>query len=54
MPVHQTIPYNEGTFFITFTSHKWMPLIEMINGYDLLYKRFDHLKVSLTGLSAAT
>jgi hypothetical protein len=37
MPVQQTIPYNDGTFFITFTCHKWLPLIEMVNGYDLLY-----------------
>ena len=44
MPVQQTIPYNDGTFFITFTCHKWLPLIEMTNGYDLLYKWFDHLK----------
>jgi hypothetical protein len=28
MPVQQTIPFEEGTFFITFTRHKWMNLVE--------------------------
>jgi REP element-mobilizing transposase RayT len=45
MPVKQTIPYNYGTFFITFTCYKWMPLIEAVNGYDIIYKWFDHLKI---------
>ena len=44
MPVHQTIPFTSGIFFITFTCHKWLPLIEKTNSYDLVYKWFDHLK----------
>jgi hypothetical protein len=44
MPVKQTIPYNEGVFFITFTCHKWMPLIDLTNSHDLVYKWFDYLK----------
>ena len=44
MPVKQTIPYTHGIFFITFTCHGWLPLIEKINGYDIVYKWFDHLK----------
>lgn len=44
MPVKQTIPYNSGIFFITFTCHQWMPLIDKINGYDIIYNWFDHLK----------
>ena len=44
MPTQQIIPYSEGTFFITFTCHNWMPLIELSDSYDLLYKWFDHLK----------
>lgn len=44
MPVHQNIPYNDGTFFITFTCYKWLPLLQMTNSYDLVYKWFDHLK----------
>jgi len=44
MPVKQSIPYNSGTFFITFTCTRWLPLINISNGYDLIYKWFDHLK----------
>jgi REP element-mobilizing transposase RayT len=44
MPVKQTIPYNHGTFFITFTCHQWLHLIDIINGYDIIYSWFDHLK----------
>ena len=52
MPVLQTIPYGDGTFFITFTYYNWLPLIDKTNGYDIVYKcpsdriraGFDHLK----------
>ena len=44
MPVKQTIPYSDGIFSITFTCTNWLPLIEKINGYDLVYGWFDHLK----------
>ena len=44
MPVKQTIPHNSGLFFITFTCHQWIPLIKITNGYDIIYKWFDHLK----------
>jgi REP element-mobilizing transposase RayT len=44
MPVKRSIPYNEGVYFITFTCHNWLPLIDMVKGYDLVYKWFDHLK----------
>ena len=44
MPVKQTIPYTHGTFFITFTCHQWLPLIDKVNGYDLIYNWFDLLK----------
>jgi hypothetical protein len=33
MPVQQTIPFDDGTFFITFTCHNWLPLIDKTNGY---------------------
>ena len=45
MPVLQTIPYDEGAFFITFTCHDWLPLIDKTTGYDIVYKWFDHLKL---------
>ncbi len=44
MPVKRTIPYPEGTFFITFTCFQWLSLLEITNGYDLVYKWFDYLK----------
>ena len=31
-------------FFITFTCHQWLSLIEKVNGYDIVYNWFDHLK----------
>ena len=44
MPVKQTIPFSFGTFFITFTCYKWLALIEKVNGYDIIYNWFNHLK----------
>ena len=44
IPVKRTIPHNSGTLFVTFTCHQWLPLIEKTNGYDIIYKWFDHLK----------
>jgi REP element-mobilizing transposase RayT len=45
MSVQQTIPYKDGIFFITFTCYKWMPLLQVSDSYDLVYKWFDYLKV---------
>ena len=36
MPVKQTIPFSFGTFFITFTCYKWLPLIEKVKGYNII------------------
>jgi hypothetical protein len=36
MPVKQTIPFRNGTFFITFTSYNWLPLIEEAGAYDVV------------------
>jgi REP element-mobilizing transposase RayT len=44
MPVKQTIPYSFGTFFITFTCYQWLPLIEKVSGFDIIYNWFNHLK----------
>lgn len=46
MPVKQTIPYDHGTFFITFTCYQWLSLINKVNGYDIVYKWFDYLKAN--------
>jgi len=45
MPVKTTIPYTDGIFSITFTCANWLPLIEAVNGYDIVYKWFDYLKL---------
>jgi REP element-mobilizing transposase RayT len=44
MPVRKDVPYNQGLFFITFTCHKWIPLIEQTNSHGLVYNWFDYLK----------
>jgi REP element-mobilizing transposase RayT len=44
MPVKRTIPNKSGMFFITFTCYQWLSLIDKVNGYDIIYKWFDHLK----------
>jgi REP element-mobilizing transposase RayT len=47
MPTRKTIPYKFGTFFITFTCYKWIPLIAKTQGYDIIYNWFDYLKHNL-------
>ena len=44
MPVKTTIPFSFGTFSITFTCHKWLSLIEKVDGYDIIYNCFNYLK----------
>ena len=44
MPSKRIIPFNNGMFFITFTCHQWLPLIERVKGHDIIYNWFDHLK----------
>lgn len=44
MPVKRTIPYNHGIYSITFTCFNWLPLIDIINGYDIVYNWFNYLK----------
>jgi REP element-mobilizing transposase RayT len=37
-------PVNtRGIYFITFTCHQWLSLIDMVHGYDLVYNWFDIL-----------
>ena len=43
MSIHT--PINQrGVYFITFTCFNWFALIEITNGYDLVYNFFDVLK----------
>ena len=44
MPVR--IPHEQGPnsiYFVTFTCYNWLPLFEITNSYDLIYKWFDYL-----------
>lgn len=42
MPIHTPVT-TTGIYFITFTCHRWLSLIEIVNGYDLVYKWFNIL-----------
>ena len=42
--VKRTIAYNIGMFFITFTCHDWLSFFDKVNGYNIIYNWFDHLK----------
>jgi REP element-mobilizing transposase RayT len=44
MPFKKKIAKSHGAYFITFTCCEWLPLIEMTNSYDLVYKWFDYLR----------
>ena len=46
MPVRKAIAENNGTYFITFTCTNWLPLFELTNGYEFVYKWFIHLETS--------
>ncbi|MEO7309454.1 MAG: hypothetical protein ABIX01_03580 [Chitinophagaceae bacterium] len=44
MPTKRTIEADHGHFFITFTCRHWLPLIAVIDGYDIMYNWFDFLR----------
>jgi REP element-mobilizing transposase RayT len=44
MSVKRAIVERDGIYFITFTCSNWLPLFEITNAYDAVYKWFDHLK----------
>jgi len=43
MSVH-TVVKKQGIYFITFTCHDWLPLIEKSDGYDAVYNFFNVLQ----------
>jgi putative transposase len=44
MPVRfQHEQHSNSIYFITFTCYKWLPLFQVTNAYDTVYKWFDHL-----------
>jgi len=48
MAVRTTVDKIEGTYFITFTYQHWLPLFEITNSYNTVYKWFAHLKYKRT------
>ena len=44
MSVRRAIIEKDGIYFITFTCKNWLPLFELTNSYDVVYKWCDHLK----------
>lgn len=44
MAVRTPIENTEDLYFITFTCQHWLPLFQITNGYDTVYKWFDHLE----------
>lgn len=44
MSTKRQIGESSGIYFITITCYEWMPLFEVIDGYDIVYKWFDYLK----------
>ncbi len=44
MSVKTAIAEKDGIYFITFTCKNWLPLFELTESYDAVYKWFDYLK----------
>jgi REP element-mobilizing transposase RayT len=44
MPVNKEHIFDTGIYFVTFTNYKWLPLFQITNGYEFVYKWFDRLK----------
>ena len=44
MSVRREIHEYDGIYFITITCSQWLHLFELSNGYEEVYKWFDHLK----------
>ncbi len=41
---HSNLP---SLYYITFTCRHWLPLIDLVNGYELVYSWFEFLKDSI-------
>jgi REP element-mobilizing transposase RayT len=44
MSVRRKVEESNGVYFITFTCARWLPLFQITNGYNIVYKWFDYLK----------
>ncbi len=45
MAIRSKLEQKTSTYFITFTCYNWLPLFELIDGYEIMYRQFDQLKV---------
>jgi REP element-mobilizing transposase RayT len=43
-PVRSTQTSVSSLYYITFTCFNWLPLFQLVNAYDLVYKWFEYLK----------
>ncbi len=43
MTTKRFINLHDGVFFITFTCYRWLPLFQITDSYDLVYRWFDVL-----------
>ncbi|MEM9929280.1 MAG: hypothetical protein AAF840_05650, partial [Bacteroidota bacterium] len=43
MSTKRTIDQKQGLFFVTFACYKWLPLFDLCQGYDLVYRWFEYL-----------
>lgn len=44
MSIGRKIVVPNGIFFITLTCARWLPLFQITNGYDAVYRWFNYLK----------
>src|SRR5262245_1542492 len=51
MAMHRLIA-KRGIYFITFTCYRWLNLIDLVNGYDLVYSWFDILTAESHALNS--
>jgi len=40
----RTVVDQKGVYFITFTCHNWLPLLDLANAYESVYTFFDVIK----------
>jgi REP element-mobilizing transposase RayT len=44
MPVRTTHSNQSSLYYITFTNYNWLPLFQLANAYDVVYKWFNYLQ----------
>jgi len=44
MAIRKSAIIDSGYYFLTFTCYKWLPLFDITDSFDLVYKWFDHLQ----------